>query len=489
MKNLILLALLVSSCFLNAQNWMPFNNINEKKHFQSIDSTQTFHGKVNSILSIIPTSITPNNGGFSVNFKKGYNLQLPNRYIQLIKSQMFGDSLFVDSVQSNFFTIDPFGFNVSFPHRYNLNDSIIIGISNSEKIIGIVDSFYTETINGAIDSIVHVNQIVIDSAGTPSFSHPFYNTYFNLSKNNGMVKSINYSELNVASYFKQFIDPDTIKENENFPHMPGDEFLINESSITHGSYDWNSFFYRIDSILFQNQYKTIYYNVHSRNFKPWLPTQPFVFAWSDSIIIDTTKVYAPFESNVIEDSCLNWPFSFCNQEAQEFSTSSGVLNRLSTSSYEIPYISGWSPPSSVINTDSIYTGSQLSSTFLNRKIGMWDESQQLGIAGVGNDRITRILSYSKIGGVIWGTPFNFITDINNNSLVDKENLIYPNPTSNSLNISSSATIDQIEIRDLNGRIVMQLTYSNQIDVSDLPTGVYFIQLIGDKIVIKKFIKK
>lgn len=78
MKKTLLFSLLLVSTFLSAQNWMPFNNINEKKHFQSIDSTQTFHGKVNSILSIVPTSVTPQNGGLVSTLKKGimYSYQI-----------------------------------------------------------------------------------------------------------------------------------------------------------------------------------------------------------------------------------------------------------------------------------------------------------------------------------------------------------------------------------------------------------------------------
>ncbi len=74
--------------------------------------------------------------------------------------------------------------------------------------------------------------------------------------------------------------------------------------------------------------------------------------------------------------------------------------------------------------------------------------------------------------------------------------IYPNPTTDVLNIKStgSETINAIQITDLNGRQIFTKTFSNvsdaQINVNDLASGMYLINITsGDKSITKKFLKQ
>jgi hypothetical protein len=78
-----------------------------------------------------------------------------------------------------------------------------------------------------------------------------------------------------------------------------------------------------------------------------------------------------------------------------------------------------------------------------------------------------------------------------NSSVDNDNFniqIFPNPVSDLLNVKSSDKIERLEILDLNGRIIAQLSTMNkeaQISVSALPKGIYLLRT-GDKV--QKFVK-
>ncbi|MCB0802616.1 MAG: T9SS type A sorting domain-containing protein [Flavobacteriales bacterium] len=478
MKKPILLLLLFATTLLSAQNWMPTNVNDTRIHFLAKDSIPIFYGYTQPILSVVTSKVTQLSGGLALKFKKGYNNQVQSRQTQCLKAQMFGDSLFSSNNQSKFFTIDSIGFNIIFPHLYNLNDTFTIGISSSATLIGKVDSLYSTTINGAIDSVVYVSQTVLNSSGAIDTSHPFNNTYYKLSKSFGMLESINYSELKIASYYKQVFMNDTIKEQQNYPHFPGDEIVINENSTIDGLDDWNTYIYRIDSVSRQNNIKTIYYSIYESNFKPWLPPQPFIYTGIDSNTIDTTKLFAIMESNIIEDSCLQWPPNpYCFfPTVFDYSFSNGALNRLKISSYTTILTSG---------VDSIYTGPQLSGTFDNRKIGMWDENYQHGMSGNGSNRITKRLAYAKIGGKVWGTPPTILSI----KELDKSNTsIYPNPTSDFLNLNANSSFDFIEIRNLSGQVVLKQDFSNQIDVSGFQCGIYIIRLIGEHSITEKFIK-
>ena len=79
-----------------------------------------------------------------------------------------------------------------------------------------------------------------------------------------------------------------------------------------------------------------------------------------------------------------------------------------------------------------------------------------------------------------------IDNINNRHNV----IIYPNPTSNFMEVKSEIEYNSIIISDITGKIIKTLDqHPTKIDVSDLRKGVYLIQLIGDKeILTRKFIK-
>lgn len=54
--------------------------------------------------------------------------------------------------------------------------------------------------------------------------------------------------------------------------------------------------------------------------------------------------------------------------------------------------------------------------------------------------------------------------------------IYPNPAEGSFSILSDIEFESIELKDLNGRLIQQLTVNEQVNVSTLSTGVYIIEL-------------
>jgi hypothetical protein len=80
-----------------------------------------------------------------------------------------------------------------------------------------------------------------------------------------------------------------------------------------------------------------------------------------------------------------------------------------------------------------------------------------------------------------------------NHISSEENSIkfYPNPTSQYLTIETKLIINEVNIIDVNGKVVMTTTGDiKTINTFDLPNGVYIIRLTSDEEIInKKFIKK
>jgi len=74
-----------------------------------------------------------------------------------------------------------------------------------------------------------------------------------------------------------------------------------------------------------------------------------------------------------------------------------------------------------------------------------------------------------------------------NKLYKNQFSIYPNPTSNTINIEGNSDVDSVVIFDLNAKVLMQNQGSKNIDVSPLAAGTYVIRINNKETI--KFIKK
>jgi hypothetical protein len=73
-------------------------------------------------------------------------------------------------------------------------------------------------------------------------------------------------------------------------------------------------------------------------------------------------------------------------------------------------------------------------------------------------------------------------------------MIYPNPTTNIININADGLIGNIDIYNLNGKLILNDSRLNAnhyaIDLIDLPKGSYIIKIkVNDTVVTKKIIKQ
>lgn len=78
------------------------------------------------------------------------------------------------------------------------------------------------------------------------------------------------------------------------------------------------------------------------------------------------------------------------------------------------------------------------------------------------------------------------TDFNNDASLD----IYPNPAKEFIQINSNFLPQTVVVYNLDGKIEIQVSNSNKINIAQLPAGIYFIQAISNnQISTSKFIKE
>lgn len=113
---------------------------------------------------------------------------------------------------------------------------------------------------------------------------------------------------------------------------------------------------------------------------------------------------------------------------------------------------------------------------------------------------------SNLNNEITEVNFSFDNDgsgfiVDNINIIDLENLglneynktvisIYPNPVIDHININSNEKINSIQITDLTGKVILDETTTNKINVNHLSKGVYLIKIKTDNSEsIQKFIKQ
>lgn len=80
-----------------------------------------------------------------------------------------------------------------------------------------------------------------------------------------------------------------------------------------------------------------------------------------------------------------------------------------------------------------------------------------------------------IGQELWAYQDPTLS-INDNQLNGKQVSMYPNPTNNTFQIETTETLNKVEIYSLQGQLVKSFVPQNQYDVSDLSSGMYFVNI-------------
>lgn len=100
---------------------------------------------------------------------------------------------------------------------------------------------------------------------------------------------------------------------------------------------------------------------------------------------------------------------------------------------------------------------------------------------------------ATFGGNTYQTVFGVNTSLGVENIGVSEFSIYPNPTSDVLNIEGVEQIDKVVVNDLLGRVVLKvspLAKSTQIDFNGLNAGVYFVSISFEgKTTVRKILKE
>lgn len=80
--------------------------------------------------------------------------------------------------------------------------------------------------------------------------------------------------------------------------------------------------------------------------------------------------------------------------------------------------------------------------------------------------------YSEVNGDCLATSVTELTDA--------EVAVFPNPTTRQLQFTTEITFSTINIYDVAGRTVSTVPYTSTIDIESMPSGIYMLELVGEK---------
>ncbi len=320
------------------------------------------------------------------------------------------------------------------------------------------------------------------------------NTVIEISKSNGIISFprifkklpfffsiyIKADQLSRISY-----NPLTFKDISNF--NVGDEFHYSARDEFHNgqtyplvtTFIWN--YTVISKTVLTNKISYKYYRKTLEKERDNISQTWTSKTYFDTIVVNrpTKKtVISPVGSYEISDTATPGAMSFSVhlkkykiKDSTSLAFHDGPFHLVSDTCYQFNF--------ALTSGESIYV--------VTKGIG---EVYQYNEGGASNtSTFVKELFYYKIGNSIWGGP-KYISVEENKLLGIK---IYPNPATNILNINVPTFVDVADLRLLNisGQVVLKtqlLSDKNQIQISELPSGVYFLEIEqGGKIIRKKII--
>jgi len=169
-------------------------------------------------------------------------------------------------------------------------------------------------------------------------------------------------------------------------------------------------------------------------------------------------------------------------------------------------------PSYTINSNWINTNQlqiQVNQTQSHNSVSYFEVPIPLRIVGTNGETLDIVLDNTfqgetfienvnfEINYILFGPEVDIISKNNNVTLstqpyqIEPNLLIYPNPTFNAFNIKKPETliIDTIQIFDTLGKLILETTYQEIINVETLSSGVHFVKFSTNQGVFHKRLLK
>lgn len=452
-----------------AQDWAPFKTSDTLKHYLSYYTANN----ENQIQSVVQDTSYADATTTVKIFKKGFSIASfysNNIWSRKIKGQLLGDTAWINTDSSVFASIDTFGYRLVFPHYYFLNMQFSLGVSVESSLKASVDSIYADSVNGRIDSLVLLSITAFDSLNVRDTNHHFDGAELIISKNNGLFKTVDFTNrFGRVDAEQYFIGKAQFTERDKFELTVGDEY--------HYTLDTNYLFsyyrYQVrvisDTIVgFERTIKLEHKWRKVSNTIGVLKVDTFSMTFIDSMVLFNDY------SLIIEEDLDPWQskqiivpeFSVCNY------CSKNRMNRLY-------YRAAYHDVFALYNgEDSISIPSGLNGDITKLLIGVDYEYYRWGRGGSGWASEIKNIVYLKKGNQSWGTPLNLTVGLNESKL-SSELDIFPNPTNDVININSSSEVSSIQVYNMQGQKVQELSPMNkkQLQLSlEGAIGIYFIQV-------------
>lgn len=466
MKKLLLIFCYLFTLTTFAQDWAPFKSSDTLKHYHH------FFGFGDSqIQSVaVDSSYLENNVEVKIlmrGFNESYFYSTPSVFYQIVKGQILGDTLRIYNDSSIITSIDELGYRLNFPHQYSLSKTFTLGSSIQFKLVAQVDSMFIDSVNGTIDSLARFSIAVYDSLGQLDTSHFLHGSESSISKNSGLIKTINFTHLHDKEIVDQyFFNKNEFTNQDKYALTVGDEFHYILDSTIPGSQHWHQMKIIRDTMVLNQRTMTFEHTYRKR----WGPPGPITIDTfqrafrNDSVISNTNSLLveskAPF-------------FGSYTATVQKFQLCGNCgFNSL---------IRAWDQPYRIFNygflvqyADSVEGPSGLNGSTGGLLMGVDDFYTTWGNNGNGADRQTKTIVYIKNGNQTWGTPLNLTVGLNELGGSVNSLKVYPNPSTDLLTIKGLKRTVGFKVFDLSGKLVLSGITSKMVDISDLSNGLHFL---------------
>lgn len=365
----------------------------------------------------------------------------------------------------------------------NISQQWILADLDSVLFIAKIDSIYTDSVNGQVDS---VKQIIINSVDTNGnyYNHPLNNFKTLITKNNGFLRVFDFYHI---SYYGTFVGNNFLRpmnrlyfsvyrtRRQIFDYQTGDVFHLSSDE------------YRNPQLI---PYPTDYINSEIINSQLGVNSDTINFSIENKNEINTA-FYAGtppqiFYSQVFSQQTIG--YQEFDLDSAFFTVLPGELEVTGTGNN---FIKGnYAKVRS--NTYNGRLNFAINKYTLVDTLGTWvldnSEYTEIYIEGVCNfknrDWVTnggnvvnqtwKSLQYFKKGAETWGHPV-IVTTINEFQSKDSFQL-FPNPSSGFVNLKSEIPIAQLKFYDVKGRLLQIIKQpTKQIELPQAK-GIYFLRL-------------